>query len=263
MSGGSYFISDVHLGVANINNKLQEDVLIKFLEEEILNKAEELFIVGDLFDCWIEYRQVVQKGFYRTLSRLYDIVNKGIKVTYIVGNHDFWRSRYFKDEFGIETLDRPLILERDNKKFYIHHGDGLVYKDTGYKILKAILRNPVSQMLYSLIHPDIGVWIAKKSSDTSRIHTSTKDYSKRDGLRDFAEKKIKEGFNYVIFGHLHKPEMTYWDNGYYINLGDWMENFSYGYFNNGEFKLLKYFDLESKTFLTEDSRQVYKIVRKS
>lgn len=262
MSGGVYFISDVHLGVANINNKLQENVLIKFLEEEILDNAEELLIVGDLFDCWIEYKQVVQKGFYRVFSRLYDIVSKGIKVTYIRGNHDFWRSKYFKDEFAIEILDQPFICEKDSKKFYIYHGDGLAYRDTGYKILKVILRSPISQMLYRCLHPDIGVWLAKKSSNTSRIHTSTKDYSKKDGLRDFAEQKVREGFDYVIFGHRHKPEILNWGKGYYINLGDWMENYSYGYFKNGEFKLLKYFDLKNETFLPKDKREVYEIVRK-
>jgi UDP-2,3-diacylglucosamine hydrolase len=262
MSGGAYFISDVHLGVANFNNKLQENVLIKFLEEEILNNAENLFIVGDLFDCWIEYRQVIQKGFYRVFSRLYDIVNNGIKVTYIAGNHDFWRSKYFKDEFGIEILDKAFIWEKDNKKFYIHHGDGLAYKDTGYKILKVILRSPISQMLYSLIHPDIGVWLAKKSSNTSRIHTSKKDYSIRDGLKDFAKQKISEGYDYVIMGHRHKPAIVKFGNGYYINLGDWMGIFSYGKFKDGTFKLLKFFDMESNTFLAEDRREVYKIVRK-
>jgi len=159
-------------------------------------------------------------------------------------------------------LDKAFIWEKDNKKFYIHHGDGLAYKDTGYKILKVILRSPISQMLYSLIHPDIGVWLAKKSSNTSRIHTSKKDYSIRDGLKDFAKQKISEGYDYVIMGHRHKPAIVKFGNGYYINLGDWMGIFSYGKFKDGTFKLLKFFDMESNTFLAEDRREVYKIVRK-
>lgn len=202
--------------------------------------------MGDLFDCWIEYKYVIPKGYYKLLTKFYEILNNGIKITYLAGNHDFWRGNYFKDEFGIEIQFKDIIRTIDNKKFYISHGDGLAYKDLGYKILKKIVRNRVLQKLYYLIHPDLGIWIAKNTSLTSRRYTNKKDYSKKDGLRNFAMKKIEEGFDYVILGHRHKPEIAKKENSYYINLGDWIDDFSYGCFKNSEFKLYRYYDIKSK-----------------
>lgn len=162
-----YFISDVHLGVkSGLSTKEQESVLLNFLNE-IKIDAKELIIVGDLFDCWIEYKQVVPKGFYRFFTKLDELQNDGVEITYLSGNHDFWYGTYFKDEFGIDIIHHPISKEIEGKKFYLHHGDGLAYKDAGYKILKRILRNKFSQFLYSLVHPDIGIWLAKKSSSTS------------------------------------------------------------------------------------------------
>jgi len=251
-----YFISDVHLGIKReIDNKEQEDILVNFLEE-IKTDAKELYIVGDLFDCWIEYKYVVPKGYYRFFSALYDVVHSGVKVTYICGNHDFWIGKYFKDEFGIEIYEKPIELAVNGKKFYIHHGDGLAYKDTGYRILKKILRNKVSQFFYSLIHPDIGIWLAKASSAKSRTHTKKKDYSKHDGLKDFGYQKIKEGFDFVIMGHRHRTAFIDKDTGYYINLGDWIYNFSYGLFFDNEFTLNRFYDYKTKTILPADRRKI-------
>jgi UDP-2,3-diacylglucosamine hydrolase len=251
MKDAYYFISDAHLGLGSKEEERQkEKVLLKFLEE-IKKDALELFIVGDLFDFWIEYGRVVPKGHYRVLAKIAELVEEGVKITYIAGNHDFWRSRYFPDEFGIEIDDKHIERVIENKKFYIHHGDGLAYNDTAYRVLKKILRNPFSQFFYSLIHPDIGIWLAKKSSSTSRMHTSKKDYSQKDGLRDFGLMKTGEGFDYVIMGHRHLPEVTEKEGKAYINLGDWMENFTYGIFRNGKFELRRYFDLNTKQFTNE------------
>jgi len=247
MSGVYYFISDAHLGMVHYKHpREQEDAVLNFFGQTAKD-ATEIFIVGDLFDSWIEYRQVVQKGHYRILAKIYELTKSGIIITYLGGNHDFWRSSYFKDEFGIEISHKPLERQIEGKRFYLHHGDGLAYNDTGYKILKKVLRNKVSQFLYSLIHPDIGVWLAKKTSSRSREFTSQKDYSHADGLKDFAFKKIDEGLDFVIMGHRHKPVMEEYNKGYYINLGDWFRSFSYGIFRDGKFSLRKFYDLkESK-----------------
>ena len=148
MNSGYYFISDVHLNLKGFEaEKIQEQILIDFFDY-IKNDAAEIFIVGDLFDFWIEYKYVVPKGYYRLFSKIYEVVNKNVKITYLAGNHDFWRGRYFSDEFGITIIDRNLEKQINGKKFFISHGDGLAYKDTGYRILKKILRNKISQKLY-------------------------------------------------------------------------------------------------------------------
>lgn len=251
MKDAVYFFSDAHLGLANYEHSVkQENALLEFFDYTRAG-GNEIFIVGDLFDSWIEYRQVVPKGHYRLLSKIYEMVSGGMKVTYLRGNHDFWRGKYFKEEFGIDTLQSPVTREIGGRKFYIHHGDGLAYKDTGYKILKAVLSNRVSQFLYSWVHPDIGLWLAKKTSAKSRTYTSNKDYSAMDGLKDFALKKLEEDFDFVIMGHRHKPVMTAKGKGHYVNLGDWFRNFSYGEFKNGKFLLKKFYDLESGNTVNE------------
>jgi UDP-2,3-diacylglucosamine hydrolase len=257
-NGIYYFISDVHLGVGSkVDEKDKENILLRFLEE-IKSDAKEIFIVGDLFDCWIEYKQVVPKGHYRLLNKFYEISEKGIKISYFAGNHDFWKGRYFKDEFGIDILHNPVERTIEGRKFYISHGDGLSYKDTGYKIIKKILRSRVSQFFYSWIHPDIGVWLAKKTSASSRDYTDKKDYSEKDGMRDFAIKKINDGYEFVIFGHRHRPLIKDIGNGTYINLGDWIKHFSYGVYKDGKFTLAKYFDNKENRFLKISEGEIKK-----
>lgn len=216
------------------------------------NIHTELFIVGDLFDCWIEYKYVVPKGYYKLFTKIDELIKRGIKITYLAGNHDFWRGNYFKEEFGIDIQFKEIERTIGNKRFYISHGDGLAYKDLGYKIVKKIVRNKILQKLYYLIHPDLGIWIAKNTSSTSREYTSKKDYSQKDGLKDFAFKKIQEGFDYVILGHRHKPEIVRKENSYYINLGDWIDDFSYGCFKNDEFKLYRYYDVKEKKVINSE-----------
>lgn len=240
MSDSYYFFSDVHLGLESREaERLKEKRLIEFLDAAS-GDAAEIFIVGDLFDCWIEYKQVVPKGFYRLFTKISDMAAAGIRFSYIAGNHDFWKGSYFKEEFGIEICHGHIERTIGGKKFFIHHGDGFAYNDTGYRILKKILRNRISQKLYSLIHPDIGIRLAKGTSETSREYTDQKDYSKADGLRDSAFSKIEEGFDYVVMGHRHFPQMAKHDNGYYINLGDWIKHNSYGLYRKGIFELCEF-----------------------
>lgn len=240
-----YFFSDVHFGLESAaKEKLKEAKVIEFLDKAGKD-AKEIFIVGDLFDCWIEYRNVVPKGYYRLFSKIADIREKGVGVNYISGNHDFWKGDFFKKEFGIEICHTYIERVIEGKKFFIHHGDGFAYNDLGYKIVKKVLRNNFSQKLYSLIHPDIGIWLARGTSKTSRNHTNEKDYSGKDGMLDYAKKKISEGFDYVVMGHRHRPQLSKFENGFYINLGDWIEYFTYGVFRENEFELKTFYDLKN------------------
>lgn len=237
--------------------KIKERKLVSFLDS-IKGDAETIYIVGDLFDCWIEYRRAVPKGFYRTLAKLNELIEHGIEIHFFSGNHDFWLNTYLRDDVGLILHSDYMDTEIDGKRFFITHGDGLSKGDWGYKIIKKILRSRFNQFLYSLIHPDIGLWLAQGSSKKSRLHTD--DISRRQeananmepmsrgadksGMRGFAEMKINEGFDYVIMGHLHKPsDIEITDGGriaHYITLGDWLTNFSYGEFSVSVFELKKY-----------------------
>ena len=232
------FISDIHLGLQTKEiEKEKEKLLVRFLNFAGENGTE-LFIAGDLFDYWFEYRKVYQKGFFRTLTALQDLTNSGIKVHYFIGNHDFMHRNFFTDEIGVELHEDGIDRILDGKRFYIAHGDGLVKNDLGYNILKKILRNKTLQMFYSLIHPDIGVSLASHTSKTSRDHTSKKDYGEVDGLFEAAKCKIDIGYDYVLFGHLHKRILEKYNHGYYINLGSWLTAPCYGVFKENKFEIV-------------------------
>ncbi|MBI4810111.1 MAG: UDP-2,3-diacylglucosamine diphosphatase, partial [Ignavibacteriales bacterium] len=193
--------------------------------------------VGDLFDAWIEYRTVIPKGFHRILAKLDELSAKGISIHFLAGNHDCWYRDYFQNEIGMKTYHEPFHITVDGKKIFIHHGDGLAKNDAGYRILKKIVRNKFSIWLFSWLHPDLGLKLARSSSKTSRGHSSNKHYGEEDGMLKFAREKIHEGFDYVIMGHRHVPIMKDFDHGTYINLGDWITHNRYAKLENGSLTL--------------------------
>lgn len=226
------FISDIHLGLQSREiEKAKERKLVEFLNFA-KNNCDELFIAGDLFDYWFEYRRVYQKGFFRTLTALQDLTEAGTKVHYFIGNHDFFHNGFFEKEIGLTLYQNPSEFRLNDQRFFIGHGDGLVKNDLGYNILKKILRSRLTQFLYSLIHPDLGVALASHTSKSSRDYTSKKDYGEKDGLFEAARKKIDEGYDYVLFGHLHSRQFQKYKNGYYINLGSWISEPCYGKFTD-------------------------------
>ena len=233
----AYFISDAHLGLGTKEEeRAKEDRLIAFLGS-IRKDASQLFIVGDLFDAWIEYRTVIPKGFHRILSALDELVRSGVTVHYLVGNHDFWIRDYFREELGMRTYHTPFDVLIDGKKVLVHHGDGLATKDAGYRILKKIINNPFSIWLYSWVHPDIGISLARSSSRKSRQYTSVKEYGREDGMVEFSRKKIDEGFDVVVMGHRHEPACKEFGKGLYVNLGDWIRHNTYAIMDNGRMEL--------------------------
>ena len=232
------FISDIHLGLQDKETEeKKEKLLVKFLRFAESN-CDELFIVGDLFDYWFEYRRVYQKGYYRTLAALKDITERGIKLHYFIGNHDFLHRDFFSKEIGALMYHDPIEVTLNNKNFYIGHGDGMVENDNGYRLLKMILRNKFTQWLYSLVHPDLGIALASGTSKTSRGYTAKKDYGEVDGLFEAARIKIDDGFDFVLFGHLHKRIFQEYKNGKYINLGSWLDEPCYGIFSGNKFEII-------------------------
>lgn len=227
-----FFISDVHLGLQKENlEREKEKLLVDFLKFAESN-CDELFIVGDLFDYWFEYKRVIQKGFIRTLGALASFRDTGKEIHYIIGNHDFLHKDFFEKEIGAKVYEEEIITELNGSKFFIAHGDGLMAGDNGYKMLKKVLRNKFIQRVYSIIHPDLGIKIASGSSKASRDYTSTKNYGEFSGLLDTAKILINKEYDYVVFGHSHRRAMEKIDNGMYVNLGTWLKKPCYGKFTN-------------------------------
>lgn len=227
----TFFFSDVHLGLEDTaQEKAKERRLLSFLDH-VAEHGERLYIMGDLFDYWFEYKYVIPRGYHHVLSRLATLAEKGIEVRYVAGNHDFWLKDFFPQDLGIPVFTDPFGTEIHGKRFYLHHGDGLALKDTGYRILKKVLRSPVSIFFFSLLHPDITAPLARGSSRTSRQYTGHKDYGETDGMVQFADAKITEGFDFVVMGHRHVPLSHPSGGGLYVNLGDWITYNTYAEFD--------------------------------
>ncbi len=230
--GKIYFISDAHLSLGCDPN---ERLLAKFLNK-IKDEVSHLYIIGDLFDFWFEYRYAIPAAYLKTISALLNLTESGIKVVYLPGNHDFWMGDYLERQTGIILADEHLDIEHQGKKIHLTHGDGLAYGDNGYRILKKIFRFKLNIWLYKLLPVDLAYKLALKTSGASREYTSAKDKDLK-GYHDYAEAKIKAGFDAVVMGHTHVPEMKKIHGGLYINTGDWIEHYSYVVLEDGEFKL--------------------------
>ena len=228
-----YFLSDFHLGVPDHASSLvREKKIVAFLNRASADAAV-IFVVGDLFDFWFEYRKVVPKGFVRILGKLAELTDNGIPVHFFVGNHDMWMSGYFEQELNIPVYHEPKEFEFNGRTFLIGHGDGLGPGDHGYKAIKKIFRNPLSKFLFGLIPPFFGISLAAHFSKSSRASTGTTDekFLGEDGewlivyCRDMLKRKK---YDYFIFGHRHLPiDVKLNQQSRYINLGDWIKYDSY------------------------------------
>jgi len=231
-----YFFSDVHLGMGLYDAELlRERELIGFLDH-VKKDACQIFIVGDLFDYWFEYKTVILKGFLRLLAKLSELTEMGVKVSLVCGNHDYWTRDYLQRELGLQVYKNPVSLELLGKRFFIHHGDGITKGDIGYKILKKILRNKINIFLFYLLHPDIATFIAKYSSRKSRYYRDG-NIQQVEELINFAKEKIRQGCDFVIMGHNHIPMIKEIEHGVYVNLGDWINRKTYAVFDGKSIEL--------------------------
>ncbi len=241
-----YFLSDFHLGAPDAKSSLvREKKIVSFLDS-IQKDAAAIFIVGDIFDFWYEYRKVVPKGYVRLLGKLAELTDNGLPVYFFVGNHDMWMKDYFQKELNIPVYFEPKTFVWNNKKFYIGHGDGLGPGDHGYKFIKKIFRNKLCQWMFGQLHPTWGLGLANYFSAKSRAKTGTSDehFLGEDGewLIVYCKEILqKEHFDYFIFGHRHYPiDFTLNDQSRYINLGDWIRNFTYASFDGNNVELKKW-----------------------
>ncbi|MEC4052439.1 UDP-2,3-diacylglucosamine diphosphatase [Myroides odoratimimus] len=229
-----YFASDQHFGAPSREKSLpREELFLQWLREKEDDMGA-LFILGDLFDFWFEYKTVVPKGFVRILGKLAEIKDRGIPVFFFVGNHDLWMDDYFQTELGIPVYHEPKVFDINGKKFFIGHGDGLGPGDMGYKRMKKVFTNPFSKWLFRWLHPDIGVRLGSYLSVKNKLISGDEDIKflgeDNEWLILYAKRKLETThYDYFVFGHRHLPMIIDLnDQSKYINLGDWINYFTYG-----------------------------------
>jgi UDP-2,3-diacylglucosamine hydrolase len=240
-----YFISDVHLGAPALANNHERELLFARWLDFIKDDVSELYLLGDIFDFWFEYRKVVPRGFTRILGRLADLSDNGVSVHFFTGNHDVWVFDYLPQEIGLTLHRDEFITEINGKKFFLAHGDGLDPADKGYLFLKKIFTSKTLQWWFSRIHPNFAFHLAHQWSKSSRLSKFNREEEfkvKNECMYKFAEKYLeKEWIDYFIFGHRHQMTNLEIKNGSrFILLGDWIKKFSYGVFDGESFVLNKF-----------------------
>ncbi len=236
-------MSDAHLGLPNGTDSLtREKKLVAWLDH-IKPTAEMIFMMGDIFDFWHEYKKVVPKGFTRLLGKMAEITDAGIPIHFFTGNHDLWEFGYFEKELGAKVYHKEQVMTLGSKKFFLAHGDGLGPYDKGYKRLKKVFSNKFAQWCFRWLHPDIGVGLAHYWSHKSR-YAEGEDHIEFQGedkewLIKYAKDLLKkEHYDFFIFGHRHVvKQIPIGENSTVIYLGDWLNNFSYGVFDGKNFKM--------------------------
>ena len=243
-----YFASDNHLGAPTVaESKPREDKFVQWLNT-IKADAGAIFLLGDLFDFWFEYKTVVPKGFVRTLGKLAELRDSGIPIYFFVGNHDLWMDDYFQTELNIPVYNHPLEVECAGKRFLIGHGDGLGPGDKGYKRMKKVFTNPFCKWLFRWLHPDIGVRLAQYLSVKNKLISGAEDVhflgEDNEWLVQYCKRKLEtQHYDYFLFGHRHLPmTIKVGEGSTYINTGDWIHYFTYAFFDpqSGELKIREF-----------------------
>ena len=240
-----YFASDLHLGVPNKEKSLErEKRFVKWLDE-IKSDASAIYLVGDVFDFWFEYKKAVPKGYVRLLGKLAEISDSGIEIHFFTGNHDMWVFDYLEKEINLKIYRKPQEITINGKSFFIGHGDGLGPHDKGYQFIKKIFSNKLCQWLFARVHPNLGISIAEYWSQKSRIANGQKDetfHGENEWLTQFCKETLKsKKIDYFIFGHRHLPlEIDLGNDSYYFNLGEWVNYNSYAVFDGNKLELKRY-----------------------
>lgn len=238
-----YFASDFHLGVPNKEQSLtREKKLVQWLTD-IEKDAQDIFLVGDIFDFWFEYKTVVPRGYTRLMGKLASLVDQGINIHYFTGNHDMWTFGYFEEELGVKLYRNPIELSINGKQFFIGHGDGLGPGDKGYKFIKKVFSSPLSQWLFARLHPNFGIGLANFWSGKSRAANGPIDEvflgEDKEWLIIYCKEVLqKKHYDYFIFGHRHLLlDINLNNNSRYINLGDWFKKPHYAVFDGVNLQL--------------------------
>lgn len=241
-----YFASDNHLGApGQAESRPREKLFVQWLDG-IKVDAGAIFLLGDLFDFWFEYKTVVPKYFTRTLGKLAELSDAGVPIYYFVGNHDLWMDGYFEEELHITVFHKPQQFSFNDTSFFIGHGDGLGPNDKGYKRMKKIFTNPLAKWFFRWLHPDLGVKLAQYLSVKNKLISGDGDIqflgADKEWLVSYSKRKLEQQhYDYFVFGHRHLPlEIALNEKSTYVNLGDWITYFTYAVFDGKKLSLHNY-----------------------
>lgn len=235
-----FFASDFHLGVPNHEQSLEREKRIVRWLDSIQHEAHSIYLIGDIFDFWFEYKHAIPKGFIRLQGKLAELTDKGIPVIFFTGNHDMWMFDYFPKELNIPVYRDPIVVEINSKIFLIGHGDGLGHGDASYKILKKFFNSKICQWLFARIHPNLGIRIAHYWSRKSRISNVKREEKFQGEEKEFLlayckELEQKVHHDFYVFGHRHLPlDLRVAENSRYINLGEWVHFNTYAEYDGKE-----------------------------
>jgi UDP-2,3-diacylglucosamine hydrolase len=241
-----YFISDLHLGVPDHERSFQREKKVVQWLDWVSKDASEIYLLGDIFDMWFEYKYVVPRGYTRLLGKFAELADAGIQFHYFTGNHDMWVFDYFEKEMGMKIYREPITRTIQGKSFYIGHGDGLGKGDLGYKFIKRVFAGRFNQWLYARLHPNFAMGLAAFFSRKSRAANGQYDEKftavEDENLYHFCKEYLQNySIDYFIFGHRHlKLDLSIDDKARYINLGQWLSGSSYAKFDGKQLELLDF-----------------------
>jgi UDP-2,3-diacylglucosamine hydrolase len=240
-----FFIADTHLGTPTREQSIEREKNVVRWLESIEDQAEAIYLLGDIFDFWFEYRYVVPKGFVRLLGKLAQMADRGVKVHFFNGNHDLWTKDYFEKELGFITHQKPFVTTIDGKKFYLAHGDGLDKSDRKYMFIKHLFTSRINNFLFSLLHPYLATMIGKNLSKTSRKQHISSDYldlKEKEPIYMFCSQMAAiEDIDFFILGHRHiAADLPIGTHSRYINVGQWITESHYGQWDGSELTLCEF-----------------------
>jgi UDP-2,3-diacylglucosamine hydrolase len=238
-----FFASDFHLGVPNYSKSLDREKRIVRWLDSIKHEAHSIYLLGDIFDFWFEYKHAIPKGFVRLQGKLAEISDSGIPVIFFTGNHDMWMFDYFKHELGIQVYRDPQLLQVGNQRLLIGHGDGLGPGDNTYKFLKKFFNSKLCQWLFARLHPNFGIGLATYWSRKSRISNLKREEKFKGEEEEFLwvyckELEEKQHHDFYVFGHRHLPlDLKISESSRCINLGEWVQFNTYAEYDGNDLKL--------------------------
>jgi UDP-2,3-diacylglucosamine hydrolase len=226
-SGSVVFLSDAHLGAEAVDRESARAARLHGFLDSLPGRASSLYIVGDLFDFWFEYRTAIPRRHFGTLAALARLRDAGVAITYLNGNHDFWLGTFLSESLGIKTVEGAVTVEEQGRRLWVHHGDGLIGGDLGYKVLRGVLRHPFSIALYGLLHPDAGIPLAHAVSAWSRTSRGDPPLTPDRLWNEIGKPKFADGYDGVIIGHFHHAFERRENGREFFVLGDWIDDFTY------------------------------------
>ncbi len=234
MSTSAFFVSDLHLGTQYKDADPGRAAGFETFLRSLIGRASHLFLLGDVFEFWMEYRYYIPKNHFEILAALNELRRSGVEIHYLCGNHDFNLGTFFRDKMGIETHDRPFEIQLQDKKLLLLHGDGMNPDDRAYRFVRRVLHHPLSNRLYRLLHPDLGMAIANTVGRLSRNHTGNVPRFLPQYEAAARKLMVEHRVDILIHGHVHAGFVKQLPEGIYVNTGEWLEKLQYVEMTNGE-----------------------------